>query len=149
MYFGNITKGDIYQPSVGGLDLLSHRQIMGMQYSWRNSYFLDINQFYYNPYFANYWWWDNRWRFDNYWRSLPPRYVPPDPRIRKKVKSPVYRGQPRNTRVIAPSNTAGSTIKVPRRRSNPNTRTYVQPTRKNIRNVSTPVQNSGRHFKDQ
>ena len=140
LYFNNITKSNIYQPSVGGLDLLSYRQVMGMQYDWRNSYFLDINRFYYNPYFANYWWWDNQWRF-NYRTYTQPIYSPrPLPRPRPRI-APQRQPRQRN-RVYTPTR-RGSTQQVTPR-SNPNLRTNVQPRRQSTPNVRPSGSNNGR-----
>jgi len=144
LYFNNITKSNIYQPSVGGLDLLSYRQVMGMQYGWRNSYFLDINRFYYNPYFANYWWWDNQWRF-NYRTYTQPIYSPrPLPRPRPRI-APQRQPRQRN-RVYTPTR-RGSTQQVTPR-SNPNLRTNVQPRRQSTPNVRPSGQSNGRRFKN-
>lgn len=135
-----ITREKLYMPRAGGNGLRSEFQWERNYNRWFNYFILDYPTYYYNPYFADYWYRNNEWRFNNSWRLDIPRFIPPRyiPRKPKRVKSPVYRGQPRNTRVIAPSNTAGSTLQTP------NTRTYER--RKQNIPLPSDIGKGGRRF---
>jgi len=142
-----ITREKLYMPRAGGNGLRAEFQWQRNYNRWYNYYFLDLNSFYYNPYFANGWYLHNQWRFNNYWRTQSPKVIPKRRRVISTPTPPVKRNRvytsTRRGQVIAPSNTAGSTINVSPR-SKPNTRSNVQPRRKSTPNVRSSRTNSRR-----
>ena len=146
-----ITREKLYMPRAGGNGLRSEFQWERNYNRWYNYYFLDLNSFYYNPYFANGWYLHNQWRFNNYWRTQSPKVIPNRRRVISTPTPPIKRDRvytpSRRGRVIAPTNTAGSTINVSPR-SNPNLRNNVQPRRQSRSNVRPSGQNNGRRFKN-